>query len=557
MFHALEYLELTDTSLLAHSRLRVRKPSLSASECVLLVTTHVPVRQPAAKPAKMLNPLSTRVRSGCHRPSALVAVVSMATLTIAGCNSSSTATVTSPNPVKCQVSLATPSVIDPGGGTATFSVTTQPECAWNVSSSVGWISGLSPASGQGNGAVEFRVAPNDEASAREGNIVVNDTTVRVSQRATCRYTVNPPDQSVSTAGGEGNVAVTTASECSWTATTDVNWIRLSAPLSGSGNGSVGFSVSANAGNDRAGAVIIAGQRSIITQLAQGGNPPACTYTLSSTSQNIDATGGAGSTGLSTQAGCQWTASSNASWITVTSGASGTGNGSVGFTIAGNTGAARTGTLTIGGRTYTVTQAAPASPPAPSPPPPSPPPPTPPPPTPPPPAPSCAYTISSNNQKVDAGAGTRSVNVSTTAACSWTSISSASWITVTSGATGTGNGSVTFSYAANTGGAARTGTLTIAGQTFTLTQAGCAYSISPDEMKVDGSGESRTITVSTGSACMWTATSNDSWITITAGASGTGNGTVRFTVARNTGKKRTGTLTIAGQTAKVEQDEAKE
>jgi hypothetical protein len=33
--------------------------------------------------------------------------------------------------------------------------------------------------------------------------------------------------------------------------------------------------------------------------------------------------------------------------------------------------------------------------------------------------------------------------------------------------------------------------------------------------------------------------------------------VRFTVARNTGKKRNGTLTIAGQTAKVEQDEAKE
>jgi len=125
--------------------------------------------------------------------------------------------------------------------------------------------------------------------------------------------------------------------------------------------------------------------------------------------------------------------------------------------------------------------------------------------------------------------------------------------VTSDTTGTGDGSVSFSYAANTG-ASRTGTLTIAGQTFTLTQAPCAYSISPDTVKMDEDGGTGTINVSTGSACRWTASSNDSWITITAGASGTGAGTVRFTVARNDGKKRNGTLTIAGRNAKVEQED---
>jgi hypothetical protein len=45
----------------------------------------------------------------------------------------------------------------------------------------------------------------------------------------------------------------------------------------------------------------------------------------------------------------------------------------------------------------------------------------------------------------------------------------SWITITSGASRTGTGTVTFTVAANTGGA-RTGTLTIAGSTFTVTQA---------------------------------------------------------------------------------------
>ena len=60
-------------------------------------------------------------------------------------------------------------------------------------------------------------------------------------------------------------------------------------------------------------------------------------------------------------GCTWTASSSASWLTVTSGASGSGNGSVGYAIAANTGAARSATLTVGGRTVTVSQAALTSP----------------------------------------------------------------------------------------------------------------------------------------------------------------------------------------------------
>ena len=80
-----------------------------------------------------------------------------------------------------------------------------------------------------------------------------------------------------------------------------------------------------------------------------------------------------------------------------------------------------------------------------------------------------------------------------------------------------------------------------------------YSISPDSVKMDSAGGAATINVSTGSTCMWTASANDSWITITAGASGTGNGSVRFTVAKNNGKKRDGTLTIAGLSAKVDQE----
>jgi hypothetical protein len=56
-------------------------------------------------------------------------------------------------------------------------------------------------------------------------------------------------------------------------------------------------------------------------------------------------------------------------------------------------------------------------------------------------------------------------------CSWTAVSNVSWITIVSGKSGTGNGTVKYSVSQNTATASRTGTLTIGGQTFTVTQSG--------------------------------------------------------------------------------------
>lgn len=81
----------------------------------------------------------------------------------------------------------------------------------------------------------------------------------------------------------------------------------------------------------------------------------CSFSLSSSSQTFGSSGGSGTVSVITTSGCGWAASSNASFITVTSGASGTGDGVVGFSVASNTGAARNGTLTIAGQTYTINQ----------------------------------------------------------------------------------------------------------------------------------------------------------------------------------------------------------
>jgi Putative binding domain, N-terminal/Viral BACON domain len=473
-----------------------------------------------------------------------VAPLFLAAAIVAGCETSSTLSA-SPTPVKCVVSLGAPPIMDAGGGSGSLVITTQPECAWDVATNVNWISVVSPASGQGTADVSFRVAANDGASLREGMISVNGEQARVSQRAPCRYEVGPTTQNVSSTGGAVSLTISTAAECAWTAVPDVAWISLTSSAAGSGNGTVRFAVVPNDGAQRTGSIGIANQRAIVTQTGASAPPPACSPTVSPASQNIGAAGGAGApVNVSAPGTCQWTATSNAPWITVMSGATGTGNGSVTFSVAANTGAARTGTLTIGGQAFTVTQSAGSG----SPPPPSPPAPAPPAP------PSCTYSISPSSDNVGVLGGARTVTVSTTNTCSWTAASNATWIAVTSGATGTGNGGTGYLVEPNIG-AARSGTLTIAGRPFTVSQAAvlpCTYSISPTSQEVRRNAGTDTIQVSTSGACSWTASSNTSWITVTSGASGTGNGTVTFSFTQNNGSRRTGSLTVAGRTATVEQ-----
>ncbi|MDJ0840520.1 MAG: immune inhibitor A [Acidobacteriota bacterium] len=83
---------------------------------------------------------------------------------------------------------------------------------------------------------------------------------------------------------------------------------------------------------------------------------------------------------------------------------------------------------------------------------------------------------------------------------------------------------------------------------------CTYGISPASANFGDTGGNGSVTVSASDAsCAWTATSNNGWITITSGASGTGNGTVNYSVAANTStSSRNGSITIAGQTHSVSQ-----
>jgi hypothetical protein len=167
---------------------------------------------------------------------------------------------------------------------------------------------------------------------------------------------------------------------------------------------------------------------------------------------------------------------------------------------------------------------------------------------------CTYSITPISSAPAAAGGTASVTVTATPGCSWIATSNDAWIAITGGSSGTGSGTVSYSVAQNTSGA-RSGTMTIAGRTFTVNQAAggsCTYSVSPTSSSPVAAGNSASVSVTAGAGCAWTATSSAAWVTITAGSSGTGNGTVSYTVAPNTGGSRSATMTIAGQTVTVNQ-----
>ncbi|MFH2124345.1 MAG: peptidoglycan DD-metalloendopeptidase family protein, partial [Pseudomonadota bacterium] len=107
------------------------------------------------------------------------------------------------------------------------------------------------------------------------------------------------------------------------------------------------------------------------------------------------------------------------------------------------------------------------------------------------APTCSYSISPTSTAITSTGGTRSVSVTAATGCAWTASSSLSWASV-SPSSGSGNGTVSVTVASNTTGSPRTGTITIAGSSFTISQsaASCSYSISPTSTAITSPGGTR-------------------------------------------------------------------
>lgn len=360
----------------------------------------------------------------------------------------------------------------------------------------------------------------------------------------CTYSLSSTSLAFESSGGPGAVNITTGSTCAWTAVSDRGWMTITSGASGTGNGAVNVSLTANANTgERSGTLTIAGQA---VSVRQNGAAGPCTLDISPTTASFGKDAASGSFNVTAPAHCQWSAASAVSWLTVTSGSNGTGSGTVTYSVARNTGpVSRTGGIAVAQQTFLVTQAGdtPVA---------------------------CEYSVTPIEFTPCMSVPfSLTATISTQGGCTWTVESDAPWITIVDGGSGTGSDVIGFRVSDNWG-PPRQSVVKVrwptvsAGQNLRVSQAGCTYAVSTDAMTFAATGGPGTFSViqasdpitcggATQDRCRWEARSDVPWITITTSMPQAGDNPVAFTVAANTsGAARTGTITVADKVVRVMQ-----
>lgn len=166
---------------------------------------------------------------------------------------------------------------------------------------------------------------------------------------------------------------------------------------------------------------------------------------------------------------------------------------------------------------------------------------------------CEYSINPSSATLSPNAGSGSFSINTTTGCAWSASESCNWVTLTN-SSGTGSGTISYTVTQNTG-TERECIIDVEGEEYVITQEAastpCSYSISPSIQNFSASGGNGSFSITTGTGCNWSASSNCGWVQTTS--SGSGNGVVSFTVISNTGSPRTCTITVGGQSFTINQD----
>ena len=246
----------------------------------------------------------------------------------------------------------------------------------------------------------------------------------------------------------------------------------------------------------------------------------CAVTVDPTSFTVPAKGGPGKIAVKA-VDCNWAAASTDSFITISGTAGGSGDGTVDFTVAANTNrTSLSGSIDIAGQVVTVNQDTGG----------------------------CTYALSPKNAKFKATGGKGSVKVAPVYSdCDWSSDVDSDFITITSGQHGTGDGTLDYTVATNTETVTQIGTMLIAGEVFTVEVAGatCETTLGSTNADFSSSGGSSNVTVTAnGTNCTWKAVVSGTFIHITSATSGTGDGTIDYTVSANTKPAvQKGTITV--------------
>ncbi|MBL8186909.1 MAG: hypothetical protein JNK38_02815 [Acidobacteria bacterium] len=253
----------------------------------------------------------------------------------------------------CNYSFGTASkTFDAAGGSGSINVTASSSaCPRNPTSNTNWLTIVGGNNSVGSGPVTYNVAINPGA-ARTGQIKLGDQVFTVTQAAgACSFTLSPSIFNFQAGNGLGTVQVTASlSSCTWGLTSNATWVKItSKPVNGSGT--LYFSVDPNSGAKRS-ATITIGNKIVTVNQAANSN---CSFTMNPSNAQIGVNGGEVNVGVSTANSCAWTANSLSPFISVLSGSVSAGSGSVKLKVQPNSGAPRSGTVSIAGKTFLINQ----------------------------------------------------------------------------------------------------------------------------------------------------------------------------------------------------------
>ena len=423
------------------------------------------------------------------------------------------------NGLECPGSPIGASTRNVGNGGESFTVTgtADVDCgSYNVSDDQSWIR-VNVSSIAGNGSVNITVDPNADAR-REGTVSIGNASITIRQAAgACPSspTSVAPSSRRSPYGGETfGVRVNGRSDCSWSVSDDRSWLGAS-PSSVSGGGTVDVTVASTPDVERSGSVSIGGRSVSITQVHRPCGPSP--DSLSPSPINTAHGGGSYSLSMTGRRDCRWNVSDDRSWISVNPSRV-LGSESVTVTVSANAGPARSGTVTVGGRSVTVNQAD-----------------------------GCMPSWSTGSLAFGKGGGSKSARAGGSSLCSFSVSDNRSWISV--GSSVSGGGSVSVSVTANAG-LAQSGTVTLSygnkSASLSVTIAdGCMPSGSTSSLSFGSSSGSKPARAGGSSACTFSVSDNRSWISV-GSSSVSGGGSVSVSVTANDGPARSGTVTISHQ-----------
>ncbi|MFN0140176.1 MAG: BACON domain-containing protein [Pyrinomonadaceae bacterium] len=152
---------------------------------------------------------------------------------------------------------------------------------------------------------------------------------------------------------------------------------------------------------------------------------------------------------------------------------------------------------------------------------------------------CVTSLQLSENVFEWEGGEGSFSVLAPSNCNWTASSSSPWLSLLTGQSGTGNGTVTYFVAKNGSYDLREANISVDMLTHRVRQSRkaqlhCILSFNPANPTIPAIGGNGTINVMGSDKCAWQAVSDSPWLTITSSPFGRGNGSITFSVATNFG-----------------------